>query len=194
MSKSKKGKRRQTKKADSNFLKKWWDGQQKRKHILKFGLALIVIMAIYFSFSYSVFFEHYINFPIISSYAHVGNILFNLFGLETIVEETYIKNSLFTMNIGKGCDAVSPTILFMAAILIYPTDFSNKWKWLLISPFAFALLNLIRIISLFLIGSYVPSIFDFAHTEFWQGVFILITILAWFYWLISILNKGKGKH
>lgn len=193
MAKNKKKKKKEKKK-DSNFLKTWWDGQQQRKHILKFGLALIIIMAFFFSFSFTGFFENYINFPIVSGYAHLGNSIFQLFGLDTIVEGTYVKNSLFTMNIGKGCDAVSPTILFMVAILIYPTDFSNKWKWLLVSPFAFALLNLVRIISLFLIGAYAPSIFDFAHTEFWQGVFILITILAWFYWLISVLNKSIEKQ
>lgn len=191
--KSKRGIKKKTQKTDSNFLKKWWDSQQKRKKIIKFVLALTGIMTIYFSFSFTDFFENNINFPILKGYAHVGNSLLHLFGLETFVEGTYIRNSIFSMNIGKGCDAVSPTILFMTAILIYPTAFSNKWKWLLIAPFAFALLNLVRIISLFLIGSYVPSIFDFAHIEFWQGVFILITILAWFYWLISVINKGISK-
>ena len=66
-------------------------------------------------------------------------------------EYWHISNADFSLNIGRGCDAVSPTILFLGAILVYPTAFANKWKALLIAPFAFALLNLIRIVSLFLL-------------------------------------------
>jgi len=150
-------------------------------------------MIAFFSISSTSFFENYINLPIVKVYAQLGSGILNLFGLDTLVDGTFVKNQLFLMNIGKGCDAVSPTILFMAAILIYPTHFSNKWKWVLIAPLAFGLLNLIRIITLFLIGSYAPSFFDFAHIEFWQGVFILITIIAWFYWLLSVINK-KNAH
>jgi len=123
-------------------------------------------------------------------YANLGNTILKLFGFDTTVtESTHIKSALFDMNIGKGCDAVFPTFLFMAAIMIYPTDFSNKWKWLLIGPFAFALLNLVRLISLYILGAYAPNFFEFAHTEFWQAGFIGISILAWFYWLLTILNK-----
>ena len=148
-------------------------------------------MVVFFTISGTDFFEDTINLPIVLGYAWGGNALLNLFGLDTMTNGTNIIGNLFKMNIAKGCDAVSPTILFMAAVAVYPTAFSNKWKYLLIAPFAFALLNLVRIVSLYLLGAFAPSFFDFAHYEFWQGAFIILTIIAWFYWLLSILNKDR---
>lgn len=185
-----KSKKKGTKK-QLNPWQKWKAVQEQRKPILIFGFGLAAVMILYFALSYTLFFDNYINHPILKGYAHAGNAILDLIGLATQVDGTYIKGVSFSMNIGRGCDAVSPTILFIGAVLVYPTAFSNKWKVLLIAPFAFALLNLIRILSLFLLGVYAPSLFDFAHIEFWQGVFILITMMAWFYWLLQVLKKTK---
>ena len=172
-------------------ISNWLDSQKERLPILKFALTLALCMVVFFTISGTDFFEDTINLPIVLGYAWGGNALLNLFGLDTMTNGTNIIGNLFKMNIAKGCDAVSPTILFMAAVAVYPTAFSNKWKYLLIAPFAFALLNLVRIVSLYLLGAFAPSFFDFAHYEFWQGAFIILTIIAWFYWLLSILNKDR---
>jgi len=194
----KKKKRKDSKKkpqeAKSGFLSSWFDKQKKQKPVLKFAVMLALTMGVFFSISFTEFFENNINLPIVKGYAVAGKFLVNLLGLDTIVEGTHINGELFSMNIGKGCDAVSPTVLFMVAIGVYPTVFANKWKWLIAAPFAFALLNLIRIVSLYLLGAYVPNLFDFAHIEFWQGVFISITVLAWFSWLFSVKNKNKSNE
>lgn len=176
---------------NDSAIKQWLDSQKERLPILKFVMALALCMAIFFAISGTELFENIINLPIVLGYAWGGNALLNLFGLDTVTNGTNIIGNLFKMNIAKGCDAVSPTILFMAAVAVYPTSFSNKWKYLLIAPFAFALLNLVRIVSLYLLGAFAPSFFDFAHYEFWQGAFIIVTIIAWFYWLLSILNKDR---
>ena len=198
MSKKKKGKKpnsrknRQEKKV--GFFEKWFKNQQQNLPFIKFVLGMALIMILFFAVSSTELFEEYINLPIILGYAWGGNAILNIFGLETMTEGTHIMGNLFRMNIAKGCDAVSPTVLFMAAVAVYPTTFSNKWKYLLLAPFAFALLNLVRIVNLYLLGAYAPSFFDFAHYEFWQGVFIIITIIAWFYWLLSVLNKNRSNE
>lgn len=190
--KKSKKKIKQKKQKQPGFLKQWWESQKERKPILKFVLFLALIMAAFFAVSFTEFFENTINLPLVLIYAKVGNAILNLFGLQTeVVQGTQIVSPLFNMNIAKGCDAISPTALFMAAVAVYPTVFANKWKYLLIAPFAFALLNVVRIVSLYLLGAYAPDFFDFAHYEFWQGVFILLTIIAWFYWLLSVLNKKQ---
>lgn len=199
MSKKKKGKKpnnrknRQEKKV--GFFGKWLKNQQQRLPFIKFVLGMTLIMILFFTVSSTEFFENTLNLPLVMGYASIGSMLLNLFGLGTeVVEGTKIVSSAFSMNVAKGCDAVSPTVLFLAAIAVYPTQFSNKWKWLLLAPFGLALLNVVRIVTLYLLGVYAPSFFDFAHYEFWQGVFIVITIAAWFYWLLSVLNKKQTNE
>ncbi len=189
--KKNKGGKRKQKSSSQGFLKNWMEAQKRRLPMIKFFLGLVLFMIVFFSISNTELFENFINLPIVIGYATVGSALLNIFGLGTVTEGTHIFGDLFNMNIAKGCDAIAPTVLFLAAVSVYPTNFSNKWKYLLVAPFAFALLNLIRIITLYLLGAYAPSFFDFAHYEFWQGAFILITVLAWFYWLISVVNKNK---
>jgi len=185
-------KEKKEKKSNQKKKKSRSKSQKSRLPLIKFVLGMVVVMILFFAVSSTEFFENVINLPLVMGYAAVGSFILNIFGLGTeVFEGTRVVSSAFNMNVAKGCDAVSPTILFMAAIAVYPTAFSNKWKWLLLAPFGLGLLNVVRIVSLYLLGVYAPSLFDFAHYEFWQGAFILFTIAAWFYWLLSILNKKQ---
>jgi exosortase/archaeosortase family protein len=46
-----------------------------------------------------------------------------------------------------------------------------------------AVVNLIRIASLFLIGIHFPKTFELMHGEVWQIAFILLAILFWALWI-----------
>ncbi len=45
-------------------------------------------------------------------------------------------------------------------------------------------LNLVRIVSLFLIGVYSPRIFALMHIDVWQALFIFFAVLFWILWLL----------
>lgn len=148
-------------------------------------------MAVYFWIYNQPFFD-VVNLPVVKGYAWIGSVLLNIFAQGTISDGSYIASDLFSMDISKGCDAITPTLLFMSAVIAFPIAFRLKIPALLIAPPALALLNIIRIISLFLIGSYLPSMFEFAHIELWQVIFILICFIGWVYWLLWA-NKKKQK-
>jgi exosortase/archaeosortase family protein len=46
------------------------------------------------------------------------------------------------------------------------------------------ILNLVRIVSLFLIGVYFHRIFDLTHIDVWQALFIFLAVLLWILWLL----------
>ena len=154
-----------------------------RSPILLFCIGLAFIMALYFWAYHQDFFNTYFYLPVVHFYADWGSRLLALMGQGTSHTGALIANSEFSINIGKGCDALTPTVLFMAAVLIFPIAFRPKIPALLLAPVGIALLNFLRITSLFLIVIYVPSFFELAHIEIWQAVFIAICFLAWVYWL-----------
>lgn len=164
-------------------------GSNNKKPIILFCIAIAAIMAIYFWIYNQPFFDA-INLPIVKGYAWIGHKILNIFGQGTSFENTVIINKIFQIDISKGCDAVTPTILFLAAVLTFPIAFKLKTPALLIAPLALAALNVIRIVSLFLIGVYAPSFFEFAHIELWQVIFIVFCFIGWLYWLIWA-NKKK---
>ena len=46
----------------------------------------------------------------------------------------------------------------------------------------FEIVNLLRVVALFLTGAYFPRLFDASHTVVWQTVVILAGVLLWIYW------------
>jgi exosortase/archaeosortase family protein len=47
---------------------------------------------------------------------------------------------------------------------------------------AIQLVNLIRVVALFLTGVYFPRLFDSSHTVIWQTVVVLSGVLLWILW------------
>ncbi|MCB0562941.1 MAG: hypothetical protein KDD01_01045 [Phaeodactylibacter sp.] len=154
-----------------------------RSPILLFCLGLGFMMSAYFWLYHQDFFNNYIYLPVVHFYATWGSRILALLGQNTSSSGALIANSTFSINIGKGCDALTPTVLFMVAVLIFPIAFRPKLPALLLAPFGIALLNFLRITSLFLIGIYAPSLFELAHIEIWQAIFIALCFMAWVYWL-----------
>ena len=94
-----------------------------------------------------------------------------------------LSNGRFSVDVQEGCDAVVPTILFITAVLVFPTSWKHKLKGLTFGVPSLFAINLFRIVTLFLTGLYIPSLFDFMHVEFWQALFILATVLIFISWL-----------
>jgi exosortase/archaeosortase family protein len=44
-------------------------------------------------------------------------------------------------------------------------------------------LNVIRLVSLFYIGTYAPKQLDLFHLLIWQGVMILSVVMLWLFWV-----------
>jgi exosortase/archaeosortase family protein len=114
--------------------------------------------------------------------------------METKSHETFISSNEFTLNVGKGCDALSPLVLLLAGILTFPITFKYKIPALVVAPIAVFILNLVRIISLYFIGLSLPDFFEIAHVEIWQTLFIVACLIGWLYWLIWATKKQTHEN
>ena len=56
---------------------------------------------------------------------------------------------------------------------------------------ALFVINLVRIISLFYIGSAYPDFLDLAHFFLWQLFMIVLTIGLWLLWTVKIVHTHK---
>ncbi len=96
---------------------------------------------------------------------------------------TRVFSPRFAIEVRRGCDAIEPSVLFVAGLLAFPVSWRAKWPAALVGPAILAVLNLVRIVSLFLIGAYRPDLFDATHVEVWQIAFVFLTMLLWLAWL-----------
>jgi exosortase/archaeosortase family protein len=117
-----------------------------------------------------------------------GNILSAL-GEGAVVSGTSIISPKFSAQIAQGCDAIEATGLFMCAILAFPAGLLKKVAGIAAGMVFLAVLNLVRVVSLFLIGIHLPRIVDFMHIEVWQGLFIIFAVMLWVVWLLWIARN-----
>lgn len=106
-----------------------------------------------------------------------------LLGTSTRVDGTILASNSFAVDIVAECTAVGPLVLFVGAIVAYPASLSSKGLGILLGLVALTLINLVRIISLFLIGSAYPEYLDVAHLLVWQTAIILFAIVLWLLWV-----------
>ena len=88
----------------------------------------------------------------------------------------------FAMQVLDGCNGVNVVILLWAAIFAFPA----RWKWRIAGLAgglaAIQILNLLRLISLFYLGQYNRTVFEFAHLYLWETLIILDAIVVFSLW------------
>ena len=116
--------------------------------------------------------------------AWISNGILNLLGQGTHVSDVTIASSTtpFAIAIRRGCDAVEPTWLLCAAILAFPGPWKRKFAGMLAGIVVLQALNLVRIVTLYLVGSRFPSIFPSMHLEVWPALFIVVAIALFVGW------------
>jgi len=161
-------------------LKKQWI---QKKPVIFFILGFAVFMILFYLLWFSDFYTQQIQPHIVHVNAVISNAVLRVFGFNTVVRGSTVESSLFSVNILKGCDAVEAIALVSAALLSFPAKWKHKLVGFLTGAAILFALNLVRIISLFITGVYVPSIFETMHVEVWQFVFILVAVGIWIFWI-----------
>lgn len=89
----------------------------------------------------------------------------------------------FTVSISNGCDCIELTILFCSAVLAFPGSLPRKLAGLVLGTVAIAVLNFVRILTLWGIGSSGTAYFDFAHFTAWPFVLFCATLGLFTLWV-----------
>ncbi len=123
--------------------------------------------------------------PLRKATAQVTLSLLHLIGVECVRFETILYHpGGFGYQISRGCTGFLPAAVIAVAVLAYPASIRSRTRGILVGVPAFLLLNLIRLVHLFVIGVQRPAWFDVAHEVVWQSVMMLSIFLVWFGWTI----------
>ena len=171
---------------------KWKEKWEKNKTSYIFIGSILVFGIFSFWLTSQEWFETAAQ-PLLNFYADISNTILNLLGQDTKSTGETISSGGFSIQIKKGCDAIAPMILYTLSILFFPVAFSKKPKGILIGIILLFLLNIVRIVSLFLTGKYVKSLFDLMHTDVWQILFIIFTLYLWLVWLRKVTADDQPQ-
>jgi exosortase/archaeosortase family protein len=113
-----------------------------------------------------------------------GKIL-NCLGQETHHTGSTVISSRFAMTVVSECSASEFVIFLWASILAFPATLRRKIVGVVLGTLTVGLVNLVRLVTLFLVGVYRPRLFTPAHEELWPGLFVVAVIffvIGWVSW------------
>ena len=92
----------------------------------------------------------------------------------------------FAVSIESGCNGVEATIVLIAGVLAFPASIKQKALAIFLGFVAIQSLNIVRIISLFYLGQWNYTIFEWFHLYLWPILImldVLIVFAVYLHWL-----------
>ncbi len=115
----------------------------------------------------------------------VSHSLIVLFGGKAVAHDAILRTAAggFAVEMRDGCNAVNVTLLLWSAVLAFPARAKHKLIGLIAGTLVIQAVNIVRFISLFYIGQYSMTLFDFAHGYLWETLLILDTVVVFCVWV-----------
>jgi len=132
--------------------------------------------------------------PFTAAITRAAASIVRIFDRDVIATGTTIGSNRFAMDVKNGCNAVETMILFLAAVLAFPASARLRLIAILIGLPAIQLANLVRLTSLFWVGSTRPDWFNLFHVAVWQSVIILIGVAMFAIWSSRIARQPTAHR
>lgn len=151
--------------------------------------CLIFVVCISLSiFAYSKLVETDAMLSLRTFVAQSTGAILNALGTGVQVDGTLVSSADFSMIIVNECTGIVSMIILLCAVFPYPCKINRKLLGIAIGMPSLFLLNLIRMVTLFYIGTFLPSFFETTHILVWQSLMILAVIAIWFIWTEKVAH------
>ncbi|NQT73876.1 MAG: archaeosortase/exosortase family protein [Chloroflexi bacterium] len=149
-----------------------------------FFVSILISIVVYVWLRNSSAIEPFLGFN-----AQLATDIWNLFDNSAIVTNTAISSSDFNFEVTAECTSIGPTAIFTSAVIAWPSTIKEKIKGIIVGAAALFIINLIRILTLFYIGSHFPNQLDLFHYYIWQGIIVLLALGLWVFWMDKMVQS-----
>jgi exosortase H (IPTLxxWG-CTERM-specific) len=156
--------------------------------MLRFFIIFSVLLVGLFTLEILQPAEKYVILPFTSAIADLSVWIVKVFDENVVATGNVIRDSAtgFGVRIERGCNGLEAVIILFSAIFAFPAPLKSKLTGFVIGFFAIQLLNLVRIISLFYLGQWNYTAFEWFHLYLWQALIILDALVVWLIWLRTL--------
>lgn len=156
--------------------------------MLRFSIIFVILLVGLFTVEVLQPVQQHVILPFTSGLAWISVNIIELFDSGVASAGKVIRDveSGFAVSIEPGCNGVEALIILFAAIFAFPAPFKNKLIGFAIGFVAIQTLNLVRIISLFYMGQWNMTWFEWFHLYLWQALIILDALVVWLIWLRTL--------
>lgn len=129
--------------------------------------------------------------PFTGLLASLSTVLILPFDEDVIAQGRVLRDAAsgFAVSIEAGCNGVEAAIVLVAGIVAFPATLAQKCIAILAGFFFVQALNVVRIISLFYLGQWNYTVFEWFHLYLWP-VLIMLDVLVVFAIYLHWLGKN----
>lgn len=153
--------------------------------MFKFFITFIFLQIVLFALELTHPVQQFIVIPFTEWIAHLSAWMIQVYDSRVISEGVILQNidNGFSVAIQAGCNGVEAAIVLISAILAFPAPWKYKLWGILVGFLTVQILNLIRIITLFYIGQWNQTYFEWAHLYIWEALIMLDVLIMFLVWL-----------
>jgi archaeosortase B (VPXXXP-CTERM-specific) len=121
--------------------------------------------------------------------ARLDHALLRAVGADASLDGNLVALGDFGVRIIEECTGIYEVIIFVAAVLAFPTRLGRKAIGLALGvPLLYAF-NALRVLVLLAVGRSWPWLFEFMHLYFWQATLILMITSVWLLWIFKVVRR-----
>lgn len=160
---------------------RWWAG---KGPLFRFGASFIGLIALFSAITLLPVFQRFVA-DYLQLDARLASKVLNWLGQQTHNTGDTIVSPRFAVTILSECSANEFVVFLWAGLLAFPATPRHKVVGLVLGTLGIGLINLVRIMTLFLVGAHRPRLFTAVHEELWPGLFVIAMIIfvaGWASW------------
>ena len=115
--------------------------------------------------------------------AYMAGFALGMLGVPASLDGAVINADGFVAVVAAECTAIELILVFSAAVLVSPVSLKARLWALALGVSALCALNLVRIVSLMLVGAGFPEYFEMAHLKVGQTAMAVAALAMWLLWL-----------
>lgn len=158
--------------------------------MLRFALPFLALIALFLALGATPTAEWILHGPLCHAVAEVARLLLAMLG-DASVSGRLLRFDGFEAVVVEACNGFLPTAIYVAAVLAFPCSWRAKGFGLLLGVPAIQVVNVVRVVSLMVLGAYWPALFERVHIFVWQTLVIAFTMAIWVGWIESVV-EGDG--
>ncbi|MBS4098280.1 MAG: exosortase H [Sulfuricella sp.] len=160
----------------------------------KFLLLFLLILSVLFTGELTPPVQQWIVVPWTEGLARICVGLAQVLDRQVVVQGIAIINPVsgIGVEVQAGCNGIEAAIVLLAAVLAFPAPWRYKLAGLAAGLVAIQGLNVIRVISLFYLGQWNRTLFDWAHLYLWQALIMLDVLVVWLIWVRALPSRNPA--
>ena len=164
--------------------------------MLRFFLIFLVIQGALFTAELTHPIQDAVIIPFTEGIAAISAWMVKLFDPDVISQGIILRDadSGFAVAIQSGCNGVEATIVLIAAMIAFPSPWKMKLIGITVGFIAIQVMNLARIITLFYLGQWNETAFQWAHLYIWQALIMLDVLIVFLIWLRYLPKRSEVTH